>query len=94
MLAISDDAARLVATLMNDADLPEEAGLRIVVHPRHNSLSMALATEPEPADVIVASQGARVFMTASASRRLQRRTLKAELTDSRSLFFLDSPPRR
>lgn len=94
MLMLSDEAARLVRTLTHDADLPKDAGVRIVVDPRHNSLSMALATEPEPADVVVARQGARVFLTASASRRLQRRTLRAELTDSRTLFFLDGEPRR
>lgn len=94
MLMISDEAARLVRTLTHDADLPEDAGVRIVVDPRHNSLSMALATEPEPADVVVVTQGARVFLTASASRRLQRRTLRAELTDSRTLFFLDGESRR
>lgn len=94
MLVISGEAAQLVRTLAEDADLPDHAGLRIVVDPTHNSLSMALAAEPDPADVVVATQGARVFMTASASRRLQRRTLRAELTDSRTLFFLDSESRR
>lgn len=94
MLLISDEAAQLVRTLTHDADLPEQAGLRIVVDPTHNSLSMALAAEPQPADVVVATQGARVFLTALASRRLQRRTLRAELTDSRTLFFLDGQARR
>ena len=94
MLMISEEAAQLVHALTDDADMPEQAGLRIVVDPTHNSLSMALATAPQPADVVVATQGARVFLTASASRRLQRRTLRAELTGSRTLFFLDGPPRR
>jgi len=94
MLTISDEAAQLVRTLTQDADLPEDAGVRIVVDPRHNSLSMSLANEPEPADVVVATHGARVFLTASASRRLERRTLRAELTDSRTLFFLDGESRR
>jgi Fe-S cluster assembly iron-binding protein IscA len=94
LLTISDEAARLVRTLTHGADLPDDAGMRIVVDPRHNSLSMALATEPEPSDIVVGKQGARVFLTASASRRLQRRTLRAELTDSRKLFFLDGESRR
>ena len=94
MLMISDEAAQLVRALTDDADLPERAGLRIVVDPTHNSLSMALAMGPQPADVVVATQGARVFLTALASRRLHRRTLRAELTDGRTLFFLDAQPPR
>lgn len=91
---ISDEAARLVRTLTHDADLPEDAGVRIVVDPRHNSLSMALAAKPDPADVVIAAHGARVFLTASASQRLQRRTLNAEHTDSRTRFFVDGQSRR
>ena len=93
MFRISDEAARLVHALTGAADLPEPAGLRIVIDPTHNSLSMALATEPQPSDIVVASHGARVFLTASASQRLQRRTLRAELTSSRTLFFLDAESR-
>lgn len=93
MLMISDEAAQLVHALTDAADLSEQAGLRIVVDSTHNSLSMALATEPQPAGVVVASQGARVFLTESASRRLQRRTLRAELSANRTLFFLDAEAR-
>ena len=94
MLVISDEAAQLVHALTGAADLPEQAGLRIVIDPTHNSLSMALATQPEPADIVVTSQGAHVFLTASASRRLQRRTLMADLTVSRTMFFLDVESRK
>ena len=89
MLTISEDAAHLVRALTRDADLPKDAGVRIVVDPTHNSLSMGLASAPEPADVVVARHGARVFLTPSAARRLRRRTLKAEVHKNRRLFFLD-----
>jgi iron-sulfur cluster assembly protein len=89
MLTISEDAARLVRTLTHDADLPAEAGVRIVVDPTHHSLSMGLAPKPEPRDVVVAIHGARVFLTPLAANRLRRRTLKAEITTTRALFFLD-----
>ena len=48
MLTISHDAARLVRRLTQDADLPDEAGMRIVIDQNHRSLSMGLARHPEP----------------------------------------------
>ena len=94
MLMISDEAAQLVHVLTGAADLSAQAGLRIVIDPTHNSLSMALASHPEPADIVVATQGARVFLTAPASQRLHGRTLRAELTANGTLFFLDAQSRR
>ena len=89
MLSISGDAARLVRTLTHDANLPDEAGMRIVIDPKHRSLSMELARNPEPQDEIINSNGAHVFLSQPASRRLELRTLRAAITDRRSQFFLD-----
>jgi len=89
MLTLTRDAAKLVSTLRRDADLPKEAGLRIVVDPNHRSLSMGLARKPEPQDEVVSTDGAHVFLSPSAAARLEQRTLRAEITDERSLFFLD-----
>jgi len=90
MLTLTRDAATLVSTLRRDADLPNEAGLRIVVDPNHRSLSMGLARNPEPRDEVISSDGAHVFLSQPAAARLERRTLRAEITEERSLFFLDS----
>jgi Fe-S cluster assembly iron-binding protein IscA len=89
VLTISHDAARLVRALTQDADLPDGAGMRIVIDQNHRSLSMGLARHPEPDDTIVTSNGVRVFLSESASKRLDRRDLRAELTEKRSRFFLD-----
>lgn len=90
MLTLTQDAAALVCTLRRDADLPTEAGLRIVIDPKRRSLSMGLARNPEPQDEVVSSDGAHVFLSQPAAARLERRTLRAEITEQRSLFFLDS----
>lgn len=89
MLSITEDAARLVRTLIRDAALPEDAGIRIVVDPTHNSVSMGFAVEPEPQDVVLTARGAHVFLAPSAARRLGRRTLHAEINTTRNSFFLD-----
>jgi Fe-S cluster assembly iron-binding protein IscA len=89
MLTITETAATLVRTLTRDANLSQQAGLRIVVDRVNDSLSMALAGTPGSSDAVVDCLGARVFLSPSASHRLSQRTLRAEISPDRSLFFLD-----
>ena len=90
MLRITEDAATLVCALTNESDRSGQSGLRIIVDPVNNSLSMGIASAPALADAVVSRGAARVFLSPSASYRLQRRTLRAELSADRSLFFLDA----
>jgi Fe-S cluster assembly iron-binding protein IscA len=90
MLQITEDAATLVRALTDDADRSGEAGLRIVVDPVNDSLSMAIASAPAASDAVVSRSAARVFLSPSAASRLDDRTLRAELSEDRSLFFLDN----
>jgi iron-sulfur cluster assembly protein len=89
MLEMTADAATLVCDVTSQADSSAEAGLRIVVDPVHDSLSMGIATAPAPQDAVITRDGARVFVSRPAARRLHKRTLRAELSADRSLFFLD-----
>ena len=89
MLTITEEAAGLIRALRQDAELWEKAGLRIVVDPTSLSLSMGLAVTPAPGDAVVDRFGARVFLSPSAAYRLGGGTLKAEITEGRSLFFVD-----
>jgi Fe-S cluster assembly iron-binding protein IscA len=89
MLRITDEAATLVRTVTGRADRSPQAGLRIIVDPVNHSLSMGIAATPAPADAVVRRGAARVFMSPSAADRLDGRTLRAELSEERSLFFLD-----
>ena len=88
MLRITDDARTLICTLTTTKASADRSGLRIIVDPVHNSLSMSVAPCPEPADSVVTSGNARVFLSPSASRRLNRRTLQADISQHRSTFFL------
>jgi Fe-S cluster assembly iron-binding protein IscA len=89
MLSLTKHAAALARTLTKRADTSPGAGLRIIVDPVHDSLSMAIASAPASADVIVAKDNARVFLSPSAAHRLRDRTMRAEITEDRSVFFLD-----
>jgi Fe-S cluster assembly iron-binding protein IscA len=90
MLSITKDAAVLVRTLTNHANSSPDAGLRIRIDPVHDSLSMGIVAEPAPTDAVVTRDEARVFLSPAAVQRLGDRTMRAEITDDRSLFFLDN----
>lgn len=90
VLRITEDAATLVCTLTRDAGRCGQSGLRIVVDPVHHSLSMSIASAPSEADTIVRRDAAQVYLSPPAAHRLRRRTLRAELSADRSLFFLDN----
>lgn len=89
MLNVTDDAATLICTLTDDSGPVGTAGLRIVVDPVHHSLSMSVAHGPSPADAVIVNGAAQVFLSPTASRRLDKRTLRAEISRTRSLFYLD-----
>lgn len=88
VLAVSQEAAALVRHLVETAGLPAEAGVRIVIDSHHHSLSMGLARGPEAQDALISSDGARLFLSQPATGRLRDRTLRAEMTDDKSAFFL------
>lgn len=88
MLIVSPEAAALVRHLVANADLPDGAGVRIVIDGQHHSLSMGLARQPEPRDEVISSGGALVFLSQPATGRLDCRTLEAEVTGLRSVFYL------
>lgn len=90
MLTVTKDAATLIRELSRKAGAPSPSGLRIVIDPVHDSLSMSLASCAAPGDTVVASGDTRVFLSSAASQRLATRTLRADTTATRSSFFLAS----
>jgi len=50
---------------------------------------MGLAPAPEPADAVVAQDGAMLFLSQPAAQRLENLTLRAEISTTKSVFFLD-----
>jgi iron-sulfur cluster assembly protein len=88
MLRITEDAARLFRRLTSRAESSEAAGMRIVVNPIHGSLSMGVAERPGPDDQVHTQDEARVFLSPAAANKLDRRTIHAEITEDRSVFYL------
>ena len=88
MLTVTKGAATLIRELSHKAGASSRSGLRIVIDPLHDSLSMSLAAFPVPGDTVVASGDTLVFLSAAASQRLASRTLRADSTATRSSFFL------
>jgi hypothetical protein len=86
---MTTDAASLVRKLINDAELPPLAGLRIATDPQHQSLSMRLVGSEGSDDSVVLRDDARVFLSPAVALHLKRRTLCAEISAARSVFFLD-----
>jgi len=89
MLKITREAACLTRRLVREGAYPRHGGLRIVLNPATHSLSMGLAPAPEPADAIVARDGAKLFLSQPAAQRLENLTLRAEISTTKSVFFLD-----
>jgi Fe-S cluster assembly iron-binding protein IscA len=85
---LSTDAAALIRTLLDDAHLPETAGLRLGTTDVTHSLEMHLATRPEEHDLVLAHAGACVFLSPLAARRVRGQTLRAQVNGRRA-FFVD-----
>ncbi len=87
MITMTDDAATLISTLVNDSDLPDSAGLRLGADPILGSLAMNLSRTPMTNDVVVGHNGALLFLARSVAERLGDQTLRAQL-EHRPAFFL------
>lgn len=90
MLTVTKAAATLIRSLSEEAGSPSRPGLRIVVDPLHNSLSMSLAACAAPGEKVVTSGDIQVFLSSDAAQRLTTRTLHADTSGTRSSFFLAS----
>lgn len=88
MVQISDDAAALIRTLVADSELPHTAGLRLGTDDDNHSLAMALEAEPREDDVVLAHDGASLFVSPAADARVADATLQAQL-EPRPAFFVD-----
>lgn len=78
----------MIRELLDHADLPHGAGLRIAQREDHTALAMTLVDEPCAEDVIVAEREVAVFLGPMAARRVQTQTLDANTTDTSSAFYL------
>jgi Fe-S cluster assembly iron-binding protein IscA len=88
MFTCSDDAATLIRSLVDDAELPDGSGLRLVLNAGTRSLMMSLAARPHAADEVHVHGDVCVFVASSAATRLDQQTLHAQLTGRRRTFYL------
>lgn len=88
MLHVSDEAAVLIRHLVADADLPDTAGLRVGTDPDKHCLAISLVSAPDALDVVVAHDGASLFLTPDALPRVHDQTLHAQLAE-RPAFYMD-----
>ena len=86
--APSSRATAVVRQLVDAADLPGSAGLRIAQRDDHTALAMSLQRGPGPHDVVVPGVEVAVFLGPVAARRLAGRVLDASSTPTRSAFYL------
>lgn len=89
MLMLTENATKLIGTLVDKTDLPEGAGLRIASAPE--GLTVSPVGVPETSDQVVENQSARVFVEPDAAQALDDKVLDAQVDDSgRVQFFLGS----
>lgn len=88
MLHVTGDAARMIVELLDDDDLPPDAGLRIAQRDDHTALAMEVAHAPGPDDTVLLDHDARLFVGPLASVRLAGSTLDARSGKNGSAFFL------
>jgi len=94
MLALTDTASTLIATIIEQSPTTDTAGLRIQgAGTPLTEFQVSVATAPEPDDAIVERGGARVFLEGEAARALEDKILDAHVTQDGSVrFAIDAQP--
>lgn len=88
MLSLTEQAARKIRELLDNADLPDTAGLRLAQRQDHTALAMTLVESAGPDDVVLHDGDATVFLGPAAAERVADQVLDAQLTDTTSAFYL------
>jgi Fe-S cluster assembly iron-binding protein IscA len=88
VLTVTEQAASMIRELLDHAELPEGAGLRIAQRDDHTALAMTLADQPDDSDLIVADRDISVFLGPMAARRVASQTLDATSSHISAAFYL------
>ena len=96
MLTISPTANEAIRLLVENADAPESAGIRIAAGEptdRGTPLELALVDSPEPGDEVVATEEATVFLEPQVVPYLADTVLDAQVSEGQVAFELhDNDP--
>ena len=88
MLTLTDQASTVVKDLAGRATGSEDAGLRISTLPGNpKDYEVKVAVFPEPDDIIVANDGAQVFLESRAAAALENRVLDATVEPDGAVRF-------
>ncbi|MEW9550792.1 Fe-S cluster assembly protein HesB [Nonomuraea sp. NPDC050783] len=89
MLTLTANAAQAIRDLTSTAPEPAQSGIRISSEGESpNALTLSLAIAPEPADAIVESEGARVYLDPVAATVLDDKSLDAGADDQGGVSFV------
>lgn len=86
MITLTDNAAAQIRNLVDQPDVPDDAGVRIA-STADGALTLSLATEPTDGDAVVDRDGARVFLEPEADQLLDGRQLDAGVDPEGSVRF-------
>lgn len=88
MLTLTDSAATVVKTIVDQTPDVTEAALRISATGEGSTdLSLAVAVEPEPNDTVIEASGARVYLEQNAALLLDDKVLDAQIDDAGATRF-------
>src|SRR5579859_7187868 len=87
VLTLTDSATTEIRSIIDDAAVPEGAGLRIASDPAAGGLTLTLATEPGAHDAVLDENGARVFLDSQAAALLDTKSLDAATDPDGQLHF-------
>jgi iron-sulfur cluster assembly protein len=92
VLTLTANAAQAIRDLTASAPAPAQGGIRISSKGEGaNALTLSLATAPEPADEVVETEGARVYLDPVAATVLEDKSLDAGADDQGSVSFMVTP---
>ena len=93
MLQLTENATAVIHQIVDTAELPEGAGVRIAAAGEPGSLAIAAAPMPEADDQVVEDHGARVFLDSVIVPLLDGQTLDAGVDEhGRVSFQLEAQP--
>jgi Fe-S cluster assembly iron-binding protein IscA len=97
MLVLTEKAAEAIATLKaSSAEIPDDAGLRIVAPPpggaEETALELAIVAEPAGEDVVVEAEGQQVYLEPMAATLLDDKVLDAQVEQGDIRFAVLQQP--
>jgi iron-sulfur cluster assembly protein len=90
VLAITENAAEAIQTIVSSSEVPGDAGLRIIARPEgeQEKLELTIAAVPAEDDEVVEEHGTRVFLDPEASSYLEDKVLDARVEGRQVGFAL------